>query len=169
MKIAIIGMGASGASLASFLSSKEELEISIFEPALSRKNHLWGFWDDGSPTFEAARNCRQHSWDSLAFVHGEQRRQVDVPQSPYSVVNSRDFIQSCEKNLRDSARINRESVISLSENPREAISKPVSEKKVLIWYSTADHPSFRRILCSSIFWGVGLKCSLLSSIRKLPP
>ena len=69
MKIAIIGMGASGASLASFLSAKEELEISIFEPALSRKNHLWGFWDDGSPAFEAARNCRQHSWDSLAFVH----------------------------------------------------------------------------------------------------
>ena len=129
MKIAIIGMGASGASLASFLSTKEELEISIFEPALSRKNHLWGFWDDGSPAFEAARNCRQHSWDSLAFVHGEQRRQVDVPQSPYSVVNSRDFIQSCEKNLRDSARIIRESVTSLSENSREAIVKTVEREE----------------------------------------
>ena len=120
MKIAVIGMGASGASLASGLATRSDLEITVFEPQSSRKNHLWGFWDDGHHAFETARQCCQNRWPLLSFVHGDQRQQIEVHQSPYSVVNSQDFIAACEDQLTDSARILRESVTSLSENSQGA-------------------------------------------------
>ncbi|EJW21682.1 hypothetical protein IMCC14465_14780 [alpha proteobacterium IMCC14465] len=60
--VGIIGGGLAGLSLAYYLSQFHDLKILVIDDGMPKPDHIWGFWDNGSPHLALAREQALSQW-----------------------------------------------------------------------------------------------------------
>ena len=100
--MAIIGAGCAGLSLAYKLINSQYYPIVLIDPQNDRKDHIWGFWDDGNEDFKTARSLEYKRWSKWAIKTENKTITLKGNKFQYSALSSLKF----ESHLRDSIQKN---------------------------------------------------------------
>lgn len=104
LRIAIVGAGLSGLSLALALKAREDFhgEVHLYEP---RPHYLhdrhWSFWQRSTHPFSETASTQQHTVD---VVFPEKILSLDCHDSPYCVMRSDAVYESATEQLNSDAR-----------------------------------------------------------------
>ena len=98
--MAIIGAGCAGLSLAYRLINSQYYPIVLIDPQNVRKDHIWGFWDDGNEDFKTARSLENKRWSKWAIKTKNKSITLKGNKFQYSALSSLKF----ESHLRDSIK-----------------------------------------------------------------
>ena len=109
--VAIVGSGCAGLTLGHHLTETGKGPIAIIDPSVSRPDHTWGYWDDGSKDLALARNLTEATWRKWAIIGPSSKVLLKGDKFIYRAISSSRF----ENHLRatmPTVRHLRESVVS---------------------------------------------------------
>ena len=89
--VAIVGSGCAGLTLGHHLTETGKGPIAIIDPSVSRPDHTWGYWDDGSKDLALARTLTEATWRKWAIIGSSSKVLLKGDKFIYRAISSSRF------------------------------------------------------------------------------